>query len=160
MRVKLARWLLGSGRYQAHFWPLMVHEAEFGVCPPEDRASARREIAARILARWFEDFDEFASRLWQELDFNDELQAEAMRMYATEAAARAFHASGMSLSSSLLRGTRDDLAIAHGATGWRVLAGAVEDGLLYGFLPFDWVERSAQEIARARQWADSFRAAP
>jgi hypothetical protein len=153
--VELVRWLFGTGRYQAHVWPLVSGEPELRevietVEDPDQRTEARREALAGILARRLADVESLAPALWAELEFMDELDAELMRWYAT----RTMAASAPSEPHlDVLRRVRDEVAIAHGLLDWAMLREEVVAGRLFDAIPLTWIDDACSLLARARSWA-------
>lgn len=157
---ELVRWLFGTGRYQAHVWPLVSGEPEMrevveSVTDPDERAEARREALAGVLARRLADVESLAPVLWAELEFMDELDAELMRWHATRAVAAPAPAEP---DPGVLRRVRDEVAIAHGLLDWAMLREEVVDDLLFDAIPLAWIEDACRHLARARSWAENLAA--
>lgn len=150
---ELAVWLFGSGRYQRYIWAAIAGEGELAdpaAEPDDERPGALRGGLAEILTRWLaEDVaaGPAASRLWHELDYMDELDAELARWYAVDTLA-ASHPDPP--PRPLLRRVREEAAIAHGATSWSSLQPHVEDDRLFGAIPMAWVTEACDRTARAR----------
>lgn len=155
LAVELVRWLFGTGRYQAHVWPLVSGEPELrevveSVAEPDQLSEARREALAGILARRLADVESLAPALWAELEFMDELDAELMRWYATR------KLSALAPSEphpEVLRRVRDEVAIAHGLLDWAMLREEVVEGRLFDAIPVAWIDDACTLLARARAWA-------
>lgn len=145
--AELVAWLFGSGRYQRHVWALLAgDDALRGL-----RAGALREALPGVLRRRLDD-PGFAARVWEELAFLDELEPELMRWHAAESlAARAEGEPPPALAARV----REELAVAHGLRDQAALRREVAEGRLFGAIPFAWVERAADQIARARFAAGS-----
>jgi len=80
-RAGLLKWLFGSGRYQPYIWALASGEPELRavaleITDPDERAAGRRDALAAVLTRRLDDLPAFASDLWAELGFLEELDAE------------------------------------------------------------------------------------
>jgi hypothetical protein len=147
---QLLAWLFGSGRYQRYVWPLVIGEAEFA--PPASTAAhvgpaELRERLAVALARLLGDREALAERLWSELDYIDELDAELMRWHA-------HHKLGATRpeapAAAALRRVREEVAITHGYADWASLVCDVQDGRVFGAIPMDWVTRACALMAAAR----------
>lgn len=96
----LLEWLIGSGRVARHRSRLSV---------PVDAAVT--------------DFDGVARSTWRDLEQANELDAELMRLYAVERAARAAGAAGLLPRDRDLRLAQDEIAASHGFRSWdRLLA--------------------------------------
>lgn len=149
LRVALLQWLFGSGRYQRYVWPLVVTDPVFGAMEssPGRRPGALRSGLAEALARALEDVDGLAERLWAELEFLDELEAELARWYAVRRVAESAEAA---LNPTGRRRIREEVAIAHGAVSWSSLLPYVDNGRLFGAIPFDWIEMACDLMAQAR----------
>jgi hypothetical protein len=161
LRDRLLVWLFGSGRYQRYIWPLVAGEREFqalGGSSEEKRPEEIRDALAVVLARWLTSesaMETVKSRLWCELDFLDELDAELARWYAV----RRLAAGATETADSPLKRVRADVAIAHGATSWNSLLQHVSAGRLFGAIPMEWVTEACDLMARARRAARSPEAA-
>jgi hypothetical protein len=138
LRQVLLEWLFGSARYQRYIWALMVGEPEFASVAD---AGDRREALAAALARGLADPRELRDRLWEELDFIDELDAELERWYA-------FRERPPEDGRDALIRTRERLALAHGYPSWNSLSEDVEDGRLFGAIPFAWIETAVARLRR------------
>jgi hypothetical protein len=135
----LTRWLFGSGRYRAYIWALVAGDPELArlnghaaSAKGEGMAAARRAALAKLLSRRLADHAALASELWDELDFLQELDAELMRWHAISNLAHRVLQSGQEVSPAVLGRVREEVAIAHGLTGWAMLAAGVVDGRLWG----------------------------
>lgn len=146
LRGELLTWLFGSGRYQRYAWSLVCGEPELRdvPCDPDDRPQALRVALAGTLARLLKDEAAFARRLWRELEFLDELDAELMLWFAIRAAA------GSRPSANSLARVREEVAIAHGVRDWSMLEECVEDGALWGAIPLHWINEACSLNAAAR----------
>jgi hypothetical protein len=148
----LAQWLLGSGLYQPYIWALAAAEPELailaGKSPNGLTPETRREALAEILARYVSDFDAFASALWNELEFLDELDAELMRWHAV----RTLASTAPEPTAEMLERVRNEIAIAHGVIDWEMLQEETVEGKLYGAIPLAWVQTACSQAARARFW--------
>jgi hypothetical protein len=152
IRRELCTWLFGSGRYQRYIWPLVATEPQFRDVEASgpDRPAMLRDLLAGVLASVLEDVDGFADRLWNELDFLDELDAELLRWHAAHDGAARAAARGLAPPERTLRKAREEIAIAHGVRDAAMLAECVEDERLFGAIPYAWVEGAGQAIAAAR----------
>jgi hypothetical protein len=153
LAVGLTKWLFGTGRYQPYIWSLVsgqpeLHEVVETVVAAEALAETRRDALARILSRRLADITTFASELWNELDFVDELDAELMRWYAAGTLASCVS----EFEPSVLQRVRDEVAIAHGVNDWTMLCEEVVDDRLFDAIPFTWIEEACLRMARARCW--------
>ncbi|GAA2410943.1 hypothetical protein GCM10010191_19940 [Actinomadura vinacea] len=146
-RADLVAWLFGSGRYQRYVWPLVIGEPEFANLPedPQERPDALRASLAEVLARLLRAGGTLERRIWHELEFLDELDAELARWYATRRLAR----SGPP-NAAVLRRVREEVAVAHGAPNWHTLTRHVDDGRIFGAIPMAWVTQACDAMARAR----------
>jgi hypothetical protein len=147
----LTKWLFGTGRYQPYVWSLVSGEPELcgvneAVVDRDARAESRREALATVLARRLAAVETLAAELWSELEFMDELDAELMRWHASQTMA----ALAPGLDAGVLQRVRDEIAIAHGVVNWRVLEDELVDDKLFGAIPFEWIDESCRQIAKAR----------
>lgn len=155
VRQALLQWLFGSARYQRYIWPLMLAEEEFdAIGLAESRPEALRESLAAALARLLREPDEFRDRLWEELDYLDELDAELERWYAVRQLARQGKNPNTAQSTaerqSLVR-TRTLLAAGHGYPSWNSLTQDVVNNRLFGAIPFDWIHDAVTVMCRAQR---------
>jgi hypothetical protein len=150
LKRALITWLFGSGRYQRYLWPLVIGEPEFRALEgrAEHRPELLREQLADALARLLRELDRVADRLWFELEFLDELDAELMRWHAVDQLASAMSDAQRTARVTLER-VRERVAIAHGYADWRSLTDDVQDGRLFGAIPAEWVEAACQKTATA-----------
>lgn len=148
---ELTAWLLGSGRYQRYLWPLVTGEPEFRDLdiPAEQRPEVMRERLAMAMARLLEDTTTLAVRLWHELTFLAELEAELMNWHALRRAADSMPNTVPSPASVLTR-VREEVAIAHGYDDWSSLKQDVTNGRLFNAIPMEWVDQACMITARAR----------
>jgi hypothetical protein len=161
---QLVRWLLGTGRYLRHIWALVAGEPELANGGPARRdPEAMRGRLAACLRRMLDRPRELARALEEELAFEDELDAELIRMYAVRQTARLARASGVVCRPSLEQLVRDEVAAVHGAFAWAELKGAAANDRLWGVIPLEWIEDVAGDIAlarAARELAQARRAGP
>lgn len=146
-RRELLRWLVGSGRLQRYVWALVAGEAELATAAgakPAERPVRLREALARVLARLLEDPDLLAERVWLELEFLEELDAELLFLHAVRTAADA------ATDGESLVWARERVAIAQGYRDWTALSDDVVDGAVYGALPKPWVDEAVLLLAAAR----------
>jgi hypothetical protein len=148
----LCEWLFGSGRYQTHAWALVAGEPELHDVPPDpvDRVYAIRDRLAAALARMMATPDQLAERVWTELEYLDELDAELMRWHAHHALADEAERRGWPTSDDVLMRTQEEIARRHGLTHWLELDASVRDDRLYGAIPVTWIESAVDVTARAR----------
>jgi hypothetical protein len=153
---ELTRWMFGSGRYQRHVWSLVAGEEDLLDLPPRGagRAEALRERLALCLSRLLAEPRPLAASLWEELEFLDELPAELMRWHALKRFAAL--AGDDRDGSSHHRLVREQTAIAHGYLDWASLRGDVQDGKLFGAIPFGWVDAAVSLQVAARRGAQSY----
>jgi hypothetical protein len=149
---KLAMWLLGTGRYGRYIWPLIVNNPELRELdgPLESLPSRIRIGRAHALIEAIERFDLFSRRLWHELDYLDEIDAELVRWYAAQTLAEEALKLGLSVSTTELARTREEVAIAHGLVSWRRLMEGVVDGRLLGSIPLAWIDSACNVLALSR----------
>ena len=159
-RHELAVWLFGSGRYQLYIWAAVAGEPELGsvvessAADAGERPGALREGLAAILTRWLAgDGDSditggiAETRMWHELAYVEELDAELARWHAARILAES-HLDPAPRST--LRRVREEVAIAHGANSWTSLVQYVEGDRLFGAIPMRWIEEACDLTARAR----------
>lgn len=158
LQVELLRWLIGTGRYQRYIWALVAGEPELQAPAPDDpheRAEELRERLAAILARVCADPGSFAARLYGELEFLDELDAELLRWHAISECAANARTRGMHPSESTRIRAREEIAIAQGVRTWVALQEEEDaDGLVFGAIPFAWILEASDMLAYARMDAD------
>jgi hypothetical protein len=151
LRRSLTVWLFGSGRYQRYVWPLVAGEPEFGQVGTRagDGPGELREGLVRVLSRWLateQATQAVQTRMWHDLEYLDELDAEVSRWYAVRTLAETVtEAPGW-----LRRRVREEVAIAHGAATWNALLPHVVDGRLFGAIPMGWIAEACDVLARAR----------
>lgn len=152
---KLAIWLLASGRYQKFIWALVASEPEFyaKTCSAHERPAAIRDALVTVLSRICENIETYSARIWDELDFLDQLDAEIMRWYAVQETAAIALKAGLIPTPSCISRVREELAILHGLTDWKALLTELSAGRLFGAIPFEWVEDSCLSLASARTLA-------
>jgi hypothetical protein len=113
------------------------------------RPEAARESLARILARWLGSdtaLEATADRLWHELRYMDELDAELARWYAY----RRLPQGAPDGAPGPLRRVREEVATAHGAPSWTALVSHASEGRLLGAIPISWITDACDLIARTR----------
>lgn len=152
LAAELTRWLFGSGRYQAYVWSMFSGERALAAlvgteADPEERAGARREALAEIMAERLGDLSTLAPALWSELEFLEELDAELMRWYSVRTLATETSSSPTATVSARIR---EEVAIAHGVSSWAALCAEVVEGRVFGAIPMDWIETACRWLARAR----------
>lgn len=151
LREEILRWLIGSGRYQRFIWALVAGDLDLGGDPGADDAPAlRRDALAARLAQITGDVASSAERLWHELGFLDEQAAEVMRWHAITTCAEHARRAGLGVAAKVVTRVREEVAIAHGVRDWAMLRGEVHRGLLFGAIPFDWIEQACESMAYAR----------
>jgi hypothetical protein len=157
LALELCIWLFGSGHYQKYLWALVVSEEEFHDLEPQPatRPGALRERLPAAIARLLTDLPSISLRLWAELDFLDELDAELMRWHAIRTCADAAEKAGFIANDATLTRAREEAAIRHGVRDFSLLEAEVEAGLLFGAIPWVWVERAFRRLALARCYADA-----
>jgi hypothetical protein len=154
LHCELARWLIGSGRYQKYIWPLVIGEPEFRglgrIRSFDRRAESLRERLAATLARFCSDIGSFAPKMAAELDFLEELEAEIMRWHSALKVSEEARKRGLSADKNLSARTREELAIAHGLRDWQMLSEEAQNGLLFDAIPLKWIEDACSNISLAR----------
>lgn len=150
--VELTQWLFGSGRYQPYVWGLVAGEPEVArvATRPDERPEALRDALVLVFSRVLDRPDDFAERVWHELDFLDELDAELLRWHAATTMASRARRQGGRVPSGVLQRAREEVAIAHGCRDWRMVLEEVVDGRLFGAIPFSWVAGACELMAEAR----------
>jgi hypothetical protein len=146
LQVELLRWLTGSGRLQRYVWALVAGEPEFlqvSHTRDDERPGALREGLAVVLARLLRDPDRLAARLWAELEFIEQLEAEIVFLHAVKSAQHG------AVSREGMIWARERVAIAQGYRDWRSLQADVQGGAVYGAIPLVWVEDAVDMIAAA-----------
>jgi hypothetical protein len=149
LKHQLLRWMVGSGRLQRYVWPLAAGElelADISSQDPSERSGLLRERLALVLRRLLSDEASFAQRLWNELEFVDELQTELLHLEAVRTSA----ARTVQPTSRALEWARESVAVEQGFPTWSSLLEDVNEGALYGALPLAWIEEAARWQAVAR----------
>jgi hypothetical protein len=147
----LSGWLFGSGRYQPYVWSLLTGEPELQSLSADEftRVHTLRKQGVRALSRLLsDDQDRLASRLWAELEYRDELDAELMRWYAQRTLAEFAAHSGLPIPDDILLRTKHEVARRHGMAHWFEIESAETD-LLHGAIPLNWVLAAVNVIAGA-----------
>jgi hypothetical protein len=156
--VKLAvtRWLWATGRYQRYLWPLIAGEPEMlklaGVVPAA-RATLLREAAGAIMSAMTADLPALSERVFAELDYLEEADAEIMRWYAVHRMAEYAAAAGIGPAASIRIHIRNEVAVCHGFRQWNSLVDRVENNLLWNAIPFDWIDEACERWATARTYS-------
>jgi hypothetical protein len=156
LQVELLAWLFGSGRYQRFIWSLVAGEPELIDLPAanDQRPEALRQRLAQVMARLFEQPGTFAGRVWHELDFLDELDAELIRWYAVHECAAAAEIQDLDPSEEVRQRVRDETAILHGCRNWKTMQAYVSNGLLFDAIPIEWVTRSCVLLTMAQRFSE------
>lgn len=152
LRHSLAEWLFGSGRYQPHVWAIMAGEPELSglsATLPE-RVHHQRDALAAALRRHLADIGEVSRRLWAELEYLDELDAELMRWYAFRRLSEMAERKNLKAPADITLRVREEVARRHGVFQWSALEEAAEDGRLHGAIPLAWVYAATDVIIQAR----------
>lgn len=146
LRLELLRWLFGSGRYQRYIWPIAFDElarAGAGDRSPEDL----RALLAEAIGRAVQDPERLAEKLLGELNYLDEAGSEIVSWHAVDELSRCpvDH-----VPPDIERAVREETAVRHGAPNWATLQSHVEDGVLFGAVPYQWIVTACEKLARAR----------
>jgi hypothetical protein len=152
LRGELVAWLFGTGRYQKYLWPLLAGRAQFQGMPESERSERLREALCDVLSEILPHDDALAKLIWEELAFVGELYSEIARMYAARRLAEEAMRSSIAIDPQVLERVRKEVSIAHGTYHWDLLQENVIEGRLCGAIPFDWILRSCETLARARSY--------
>lgn len=153
LQEELLIWLFGSGRYQKYIWPIISYEVKFNDVNEKDvslRPELIRDKLEIILNSLLSNRREASQKIWYELEYMDELEAEIMRMYAIKELSKDIN---VEQSDIFYNYTKEEIAITHGLDDWGMLQEYIENKKLFNAIPIEWIKESINLISKSRYFS-------
>lgn len=162
VKVAVTKWLWSTGRYQRYLWPLLSGEPAVAQidASPGKRPQQLRQAASGIMSSMLANLTALAERVFAELEFLEEADSEIMRWHAVHRLAEAGESAGLTVDPATLAHVRDELAVLHGFRAWNLLVERIANGLLWGSIPFDWIDEACKRWAMARTYTHRLQKLP